>query len=249
MYAFPTTTAIAFAPAMSAASCRRVSTPSEFAACRAVRESVFVAELSVPAAIEFDKHDANPSATVVHYLAAERDDGTDALATCRLRALPGGARKLERFCVAKHARGGGVGSALARFVEEDVALSARGPLHCHAKEGSHLFYERLGWVTEGAPFFESGVMHVAMVKRLSPSGACGRETRVGMSHVCLRTHDIETARKFYSILGFGDESRFIVSDCRAAWIQVRFPLPFACRPSYLFPRHQADNAKCFMHVF
>lgn len=217
-------------PAMSIA-VKRVVTPSELQACRTLRRQVFVDELSVDPSIEFDKYDnsedpADPSASTAHYVAEDTESGA-VVGTCRVRAPHPAVRKLERFCVASLARRRGVARELAARVAADASMACGGSgddasqvaplIFCHAKRESAAIYERLGWTKDGSEGFEeAGVPHVAMVRRARPGGAS-----MGLGHVCLRTHDIERARMFYSILGYNDVERFLVEGCRAAWIEVR----------------------------
>lgn len=224
------------APAISIA-VKRVVTPSELQASHALRRQVFVDELSVDPAVEFDRHDsddpADPAAATAHYVAEDTDSGA-VVGTCRVRAPHPAVRKLERFCVAPLARRRGVARELAARVTADASKACRGggddaarvaPLmFCHAKRDSAAIYERLGWTRDGSEGFEeAGVPHIAMVRRARPGGPS-----MGLGHVCLRTHDIERARMFYSLLGYTDVERFLVEDCRAAWIEVRSF--FCCRP-------------------
>lgn len=166
------------------------------------------------------------------------------IATCRIRLVPSlsvempynpharageslvhGA-KLERFCVAPSARQGGVGRQLLERIERDFS-SASGALYCYAKAGTRSFYSRCGWESEGAEFLEAGVLHTVMLKRRSATPYQVRPNHPPrpayrtLSHVCFRTHNIERTRAFYKLLGFEDETRFLVSGLRAAWVKVR----------------------------
>jgi predicted GNAT family N-acyltransferase len=225
------------APCFAAATCTSLhispaTSPAALSRCHALRKRVFVDELGVPSSLEFDEHDALPGPSVAHLLAADGPSGTP-LGTCRVRTGSEhkgqffGA-KLERFCVDKDARRSGIGAALVSVVEELYA-DLDGPLFCYAKRESRLFYERVGWEVESELFVTADVEHFAMVRRRLPVGV---EVARGRGHVAFRTHDIERARMFYGLLGFRDESRFLVSGHRAAWIQVRHMLSLLSYTSY-----------------
>ncbi|MDZ4199829.1 MAG: GNAT family N-acetyltransferase, partial [Kiritimatiellia bacterium] len=62
-------------------------------------------------------------------------------------------------------RGHGMGSALMRFMEQDLRREGESrPLWCNARLGAIPFYERLGWRRESDVFDIPGVgPHVRMV--------------------------------------------------------------------------------------
>jgi predicted GNAT family N-acyltransferase len=205
-----------FATASSCVIIAPAISPGLLARCHSLRKRVFVDELGVASSLEFDRYDAAPGPSVAHLLAttpASSIAGENPVATCRVRAADFGA-KLERLCVDKRARRAGIGAKLVRAVE-DLHAATDGPLYCYAKRDSQPFYERLGWVAEGPMFVEAGVEHVAMVRRRAPLGV-----QCGLGHVAFCTPDIDAARRFYILLGFRDESRYLVSGYRAALIQV-----------------------------
>lgn len=122
----------------------------------AIRRAVFVEEQKVPLEAEYDDADLETR----HALA--RLDGQP-VATLRWRALPGsGAIKIERVAVLPFCRGRRVGERLMRWLlgrldAEEYPLSI-----LHAQVKAQRFYERLGYVAEGTPFMEDGILHIAM---------------------------------------------------------------------------------------
>jgi predicted GNAT family N-acyltransferase len=120
-----------------------------------IRWTVFVEEQNVPPDIEADDWDARS----LHALARDRDGRP--LGTARL--LPDG--HIGRVAVLREARGTGVGVALMEAMmraaqdrgQPEVVLSAQ----VHATG----FYQRLGFVEEGAPFDEAGIAHIQMRRR------------------------------------------------------------------------------------
>ncbi|KAI0566834.1 Acetyltransferase (GNAT) [Gracilaria domingensis] len=183
-----------------------------------IRNKVFVEEMGIPHEVEYDRNDVWPIPEhITHYLVTvERQP----IATCRLNKDQM-TLKLERMAVASYARGKGIGRALLSHVERQPLVSNfRGAFFCHAVKDKELFYRNSGWVTEeghGA-LVEGGLPHVAMVRRRRPSGASTNET--SLSHVMIRTMDIARARRFYSLLGFQDVSRFRANGVRGAWIET-----------------------------
>lgn len=197
-----------------------VSSQQQLTHALAVRRRVFVDEMGIPVAEEFDALDAWPvPGGVTHFLVMV---DTRPIATCRVNATSETGARLERMAVDKYARRKGVGHALLRHIEEaKVVQETQGPFFCYAMKDRELFYRNSGWVVEeGHGVVEdAGIPHVAMIKRRRPRGSGGPEAS-SISHVMVRTWDILRARRFYSLLGFQDVSRFMTNGLKAAWIQV-----------------------------
>jgi predicted GNAT family N-acyltransferase len=117
-----------------------------------VRYAVFVEEQKVPAEIELD--DLDPLS--LHALAF--DDEGRVLGTGRL--LPDG--HIGRMAVLRQARGSGVGSALLQALMQ--AARARGDREVLLSAQTHAmpFYERFGFVAEGAEYDDAGIAHRMM---------------------------------------------------------------------------------------
>lgn len=122
-----------------------------------LRTAVFVEEQGVPAALEWDEHDAASR----HFLALA--DG-HVVGTARL--LPDG--KVGRMAVSPEWRRRGVGRALL----EAVCAAARRDGHAELTLAAQLhalpFYGNLGFQAFGEPFEEAGLPHRMMRRRLSP---------------------------------------------------------------------------------
>jgi predicted GNAT family N-acyltransferase len=127
----------------------------------ALRHEVFVVEQRVPAKLERDAYDASAD----HAIAVER--GGCVLATGRLVALDARRGKVGRMAVAASRRGEGLGAMV--LAELERAARARGlrEVVLHAQLSAKGFYERLGYLAEGAVFEEAGIAHVTMRKPLS----------------------------------------------------------------------------------
>ncbi|CDF36761.1 unnamed protein product [Chondrus crispus] len=126
------------------------------------------------------------------------------------------------MAVVKHARRKGVGRALLRHIETTPPVeAARGPFFCYAIKEQELFYRECGWIVEEGHQVdaEAGIPHIAMLLRRRPRGSPHTNDALTLSHVMVRTWDISRARRFYSLLGFQDVTRFMTSGVKAVWIQ------------------------------
>lgn len=125
----------------------------ELAVVRAIRRTVFVEEQSVPVEVEADGRDE----VAEHFLARL---GALPVATARTRLTPQG-WKLERVAVLAPQRCLGVGMALVRHV---LAQAPQGiAVYVHAQESALAFWERAGFVAQGASFEEGGLPHRRML--------------------------------------------------------------------------------------
>ena len=125
-----------------------------------IREQVFVHEQDVPAELEYDLHDRQPSTR--HYL-ARTADGTPAGAA-RWRPTAEHAVKLERFAVLPPFRNQAVGSSLLKQVLADVRQELpETSVYLNAQLRAVPFYERHGFERVGEPFEEAGIRHYKMV--------------------------------------------------------------------------------------
>jgi predicted GNAT family N-acyltransferase len=131
--------------------------PGALDAALALRHEVFVDEQGVPPELEVDGEDP----ACVHVLATV--DGL-LVGTARLREVDGHA-KAERVAVRATARRQGVGRALMAALEQEAARTHTW-LHLHAQDTAIPFYLDLGYVVDGAPFTEAGIVHVAMRRRV-----------------------------------------------------------------------------------
>jgi YbgC/YbaW family acyl-CoA thioester hydrolase len=121
-------------------------------AARAVRTAVFVHEQGIPAAMEWDEHDA----TCRHAVVFNRLGMPVACA----RLLPDG--HIGRVAVVQAMRG----SQAGKLVMQTLMLDARTAGHSHAEISAQLavvgFYARLGFCSVGEPYAEAGIAHICM---------------------------------------------------------------------------------------
>jgi predicted GNAT family N-acyltransferase len=135
-----------------------VGAEPDLGAALKVRRQVFVMEQGVPEEIEVDGLDARCFHAVV--VAGDR-----AVGTARLREVDGWG-KVERVAVLQDYRGTGLGMWLMEAVEAEAQARGLRGTKLHAQVQVVRFYERLGYVAYGEPFFEADIEHVSMRKGL-----------------------------------------------------------------------------------
>jgi predicted GNAT family N-acyltransferase len=131
-------------------------TDPEFEACFALRLEVFVHEQNVPPEDERDEHEE----TALHFLARHEQKP---VGTARVLLKPDGV-KITRVAVKKSARGLGIGAALMRHIEANVAAEKKYVLD--AQTQALPFYQALGYQAVGDEFMECGIPHFRMVKNV-----------------------------------------------------------------------------------
>jgi predicted GNAT family N-acyltransferase len=94
------------------------------------------------------------------------DESGSVIATCRL-ILSGAECRLGRMAVAAERRGSGVGRELLAAAEVEAARQGAREVLLHAQTRAEPFYARAGYAPEGDRFFEEGIEHIAMRKRLA----------------------------------------------------------------------------------
>ncbi|WP_295477740.1 GNAT family N-acetyltransferase [uncultured Pseudomonas sp.] len=127
----------------------------ENAAIRRIRDSVFVAEQSVPPELEWDAEDSD----AVHFLACE---GDYPIGTARL--LPDG--EIGRLSVLKDWRGMKVGEALLGSVLAEAEKRGLKQQKLSAQVHAAPFYERFGFRVVSDEFLEAGLPHVDMLREV-----------------------------------------------------------------------------------
>ena len=126
--------------------------------------SVLYAGFGVPREADW-YHDAHGSTFAV---ALGPDDAV--LGAARLLPAPGDAsRQIRQVAVAKHVHGSGLGRRLLHDLEALAAEEGASELWLNSRSSAYGFYERLGFVREGAEFESelTGIMHTTMRKRLT----------------------------------------------------------------------------------
>lgn len=130
-------------------------------AARPLRQSVFVDELGIAAALEFDERDAG----AVHAVAFDAKGVP--IGTGRL--LPDA--RIGRMAVLAHRRGQGVGASILHALVAIAAGRGEREVRLHAQTSAVRFYLREGFSTEGEEYLEAGIPHRTMFKRLGDVGS------------------------------------------------------------------------------
>lgn len=120
---------------------------------RRIRETVFIAEQSVPPELEWDAEDA----AAVHFLAL---DGDYAIGTARLLADG----HIGRVSVLRDWRGLGVGDALLEAVIAEAERRDLKQQRLSAQVQATPFYERHGFAVVSGEFLDAGIPHVDMLR-------------------------------------------------------------------------------------
>lgn len=128
------------------------------AEARSVRDIVFVREQQVPVELELDEFDERSR----HALAVASDGKI--LGTGRL--LPDG--HIGRMAVLPTARGQGVGRALLDALTLTAGARGQDVIRLNAQVQAVDFYRKFGFAADGDTFYDAGIPHVAMAKRLVP---------------------------------------------------------------------------------
>jgi predicted GNAT family N-acyltransferase len=145
---------------------RICSTEAERAEAMRIRFAVFVEEQRVPRELEVDEFDV----MAVHLLAVEEETGNP-IGTARFLDKGEGVAKIGRVAVLPDYRGKGVGEALMRAALERARRTGHAVVVLDAQLSVIGFYERLGFVAEGAVFDDAGIPHRRMSLRLDRNAA------------------------------------------------------------------------------
>jgi len=142
-----------------ARSFKKVISKEELTHSFEIRREVFVNEQHISEKDEMDGLESHCR----HYLGIQNGIF---IATARVRLLNSTNAKIERMAVLKNYRNSGVGKGLIDFIENDLQLKGFVMLSLHAQVTAEKFYRKCGYTPEGDHFYEAGIEHVKMVKRL-----------------------------------------------------------------------------------
>jgi YbgC/YbaW family acyl-CoA thioester hydrolase len=127
-----------------------------------VRAEVFVREQGIPLDLELDEADHS----AVHALALNRLGMP--LATGRLLQHAPGVARLGRMAVIAPMRGSSVGRQILEALIAAAAARGDHTVVAHAQSSAVNFYRRFGFAEHGPHFEEAGIVHVEMVRAISP---------------------------------------------------------------------------------
>jgi predicted GNAT family N-acyltransferase len=135
------------------------TTPDEIIDHFALRKTIFIEEQGVREALEMDGLD--DQATLILAKMKAKPIG------CARYRLLDHYVKVERVGVLQESRGQGIGQAIMRFIEQEVASSSPVlTIKLHAQDHAIPFYHHLGYQDIGEPFYEAGILHQAMIKHI-----------------------------------------------------------------------------------
>jgi cystathionine beta-lyase len=138
---------------------KRVSTKREFTQAMAVRREVFIIEQNIDGAEEYDGLDD----TCLHFVAL--NDGK-VVGTARVRFPSPEYAKIERMAVLKEFRRRGVGTGILACVEKELKGRRLPEAVLHAQVAAAPFYKSCGYKPVGAHFYEAGIEHLKMKKKI-----------------------------------------------------------------------------------
>ncbi len=138
----------------------RIVEAADLTAVHALRRAVFIEEQGVPEAEEWDDLDGQ----AVHLLALA---GEAPLGTARL-FVAGATGKIGRVCVARTARGSGLGTALIAAGCDRLQALGCTRVELGAQLQALRFYEGLGFAAFGPIYDDAGIPHRKMARALAP---------------------------------------------------------------------------------
>ena len=124
-----------------------------------IRRQVFVEEQGISEDLVFDGHDEEALHMVVK-------DGERVIGTARVLFLADNQAKLERMAVLRPFRHKGIGKGIVSFLNEELKNRQLEQVILHAQYGVVAFYKSCGFEELGMPFWEAGIKHMKMQKRL-----------------------------------------------------------------------------------
>lgn len=135
-----------------------VTNEQQLADAYSVRKKVFVEEQQVPPEIEIDDLENEAVHFVLYINHVPSGAG-------RLRLLEGYG-KVERICILKEYRGTGAGIAIMNMIEEYAKNECIQKLKLNAQTHAIPFYSHLGYKITSDVFYEAGIPHQSMEKKL-----------------------------------------------------------------------------------
>ncbi len=128
-----------------------------------VRHDVFMLEHSVPEELDSDADD--PDSARVHHAVA-RDAAGQTIGTGRI-VLDEPVPRIGRMAVRREWRGRGVGAAILELLCEDARNAGFGKVLVHSQTVAAPFYFKRGFLSYGTEFYEAGIPHQQMRRKLA----------------------------------------------------------------------------------
>jgi len=136
-----------------------VTSDSELEGAFAVRRRVFVEEQGISEDVELDEHDREALHMVVK-------EGDRVIGTARVLFLSPGLVKIERMAILQPFRRRGIGREIISFLNKELKNRQVEQVVLHAQYAVVAFYKSCGFEEIGSPFWEVGIKHIKMQKRL-----------------------------------------------------------------------------------
>ena len=135
------------------------ATESDIQAAFAARLEVFVREQEVPVEEELDEFDR-----VARHLVVK--EGEKVIATARIYFASAAEARIGRMAILAPYRRQGIGTRILALLCKEAKRQQATRATLHAQWYARPFYARSGFVEMGEPFWEAGIKHVTMEKRL-----------------------------------------------------------------------------------
>lgn len=123
-----------------------------------VRRQVFIEEQGVPAEVEVDEKEKESIHLIAYY-------HNQPIGAGRLR-LEEKYGKAERVCILATMRGKGLGATLMNEMEKVARDQGMDTLKLNAQTHAESFYKGNGYTTISDLFYDAGILHVTMEKKL-----------------------------------------------------------------------------------
>ena len=124
-----------------------------------VRRQVFVDEQGVSEDIELDGRDEE----ALHMVVKEEEK---VIGTARVLFLTNSQAKIERMAILRPFRRKGIGGKIISFLSEELKDRQVKQVLLHAQCSASAFYKTCGFEETGSPFWEAGIRHIKMQRRL-----------------------------------------------------------------------------------
>ena len=144
---------------MGKLSYKLVASDRELKGAFGVRRQVFGEEQGISEDLDLDEHDREALHMVVK-------DGARVIGTARVLFLATSQAKIERMAVLKPFRYRGIGRKFFSFLNEELRKRQVEHVVLHAQCSVVAFYKSCGFEESGSPFWEAGVKHIKMHRRL-----------------------------------------------------------------------------------
>nr|WP_088103380.1 GNAT family N-acetyltransferase [Halalkalibacter urbisdiaboli] len=137
---------------------KKVDTAKQLEDAYEIRKLVFVEEQQVPEEEEIDQYEQEATHFVVYA-------DNQVIGAGRVRYV-NGFGKIERICLAKTARGKGIGQKLMNAIESEIIRNGYTMAKLNAQRQAEAFYTQLDYQTISEEFLDAGIPHVTMKKKL-----------------------------------------------------------------------------------